>query len=102
MNRRRVVITGIGIVSSIGNNADEVADALRQGRSGISFSEDYKEHGFRSQIHGKPNIDLTEHINKRQPPIHGRRSGIQLHFDAAGDRRQRSRGRRGHRTREPG
>ncbi len=66
MNRRRVVITGIGIVSSIGNNADEVADALRQGRSGISFSEDYKEHGFRSQIHGKPNIDLTEHINKRQ------------------------------------
>ena len=66
MNRRRVVITGIGIVSSIGNNSDEVADALRQGRSGISFSEDYKEHGFRSQIHGKPNIDLTEHINKRQ------------------------------------
>ena len=63
---RRVVITGIGIVSSIGNNAQEVTASLRESKSGIVFSEDYAEHGFRSQIHGAPNIDLTEMIDKRQ------------------------------------
>ena len=66
MERRRVVITGVGIVSSIGRQADEVTDSLREGRSGISSSEDYREHGFRSQVHGKPDIDLSEHIDKRQ------------------------------------
>ena len=66
MERRRVVITGIGIVSSIGRHADEVTNSLREERSGISFSEDYREHGFRSQVHGKPDIDLSEHIDKRQ------------------------------------
>ncbi|MCY3876202.1 MAG: beta-ketoacyl-ACP synthase I [Rhodobacteraceae bacterium] len=66
MERRRVVITGIGIVSSIGRHADEVTDSLREGRSGISFSEDYRENGFRSQVHGKPDINLSEHIDKRQ------------------------------------
>jgi 3-oxoacyl-[acyl-carrier-protein] synthase I len=44
---RRVVVTGLGIVSSIGNNADEVQDSLRDARSGISFSNDFAEHGFR-------------------------------------------------------
>ncbi|MEM7212150.1 MAG: beta-ketoacyl-ACP synthase I [Pseudomonadota bacterium] len=63
---RRVVITGIGIVSSIGNNAQEVTASLREGKSGIVFSEDYAEHGFRSRVHGAPNIDLTEMIDKRQ------------------------------------
>jgi 3-oxoacyl-[acyl-carrier-protein] synthase-1 len=63
---RRVVITGIGIVSSIGNNAQEVTASLRESKSGIVFSEDYAEHGFRSQVHGAPNIDLTEAIDKRQ------------------------------------
>lgn len=63
---RRVVITGIGIVSSIGNNAQEVTASLREGKSGIVFSEDYAEHGFRSQVHGAPNIDLTAMIDKRQ------------------------------------
>ena len=63
---RRVVITGIGIVSSIGNNAQEVTASLRESKSGIVFSEDYAEHGFRSQIHGAPNIDMTEMIDKRQ------------------------------------
>lgn len=62
---RRVVITGIGIVSCIGNNADEVLVSLKDGKSGISAAPEYAELGFRSQIHGKPNIDLAEAIDKR-------------------------------------
>lgn len=62
---RRAVITGIGIVSSIGNNQDEVAQALREGRSGISFSEQFAEQGLRSQVWGKVDIDLSEHIDRK-------------------------------------
>ncbi|MGC1489656.1 MAG: beta-ketoacyl-ACP synthase I [Albidovulum sp.] len=62
---RRVVITGIGIVSAIGNNVAEVEASLRAGRSGIVFAPDYAEHGFRSQIHGQPQIVLEDHIDKR-------------------------------------
>ncbi len=63
---RRVVITGMGIVSSIGNNVDEVTEALKTGKSGIIAAPEYTENGFRSQIHGMPQIDVTEHIDKRQ------------------------------------
>ncbi|MEM9047740.1 MAG: beta-ketoacyl-ACP synthase I [Pseudomonadota bacterium] len=63
---RRVVVTGIGIVSSIGTSAAEVLSALRAGRSGIRFSEEYAEHGFRSRVHGLPQIDVAAHIDKRQ------------------------------------
>ncbi|WP_420339298.1 beta-ketoacyl-ACP synthase I [Roseibium sp.] len=63
---RRVVVTGIGIVSSIGSNAHEVLASLREGKSGISFAPDYAEHGFRSQVHGMPNVDIPELIDKRQ------------------------------------
>jgi len=62
---RRVVITGLGIVSSIGNNAEEVTASLKAGKSGIRFAEDYAEHGFRSRVHGQPQIDLTAEIDKR-------------------------------------
>jgi 3-oxoacyl-[acyl-carrier-protein] synthase I len=62
---RRVVITGIGIVSSIGNNATEVEASLRAGTSGIVFAPDYAEHGFRCRVHGQPNIVLEDHIDKR-------------------------------------
>ena len=62
---RRVVITGIGIISSIGNNKGEVMTSLKEGKSGIVFAPDYAEHGFRSQIHGKPQIVLEDHIDKR-------------------------------------
>ena len=62
---RRVVITGLGIVSPIGNNAEEVTASLRSGRSGIVFAPDYAEHGFRSQVHGKPTIDIAAHVDKR-------------------------------------
>jgi len=63
---RRVVITGIGIVSSIGNDQSEVMTSLKESRSGIEFAPEYAEHGFRSQIHGRPRLDVTEHIDKRQ------------------------------------
>ncbi|SES00757.1 3-oxoacyl-[acyl-carrier-protein] synthase I [Tranquillimonas rosea] len=62
---RRVVVTGLGIVSSIGNNAQEVTAALKAGQSGISASEEMAEHGFRSRVSGALDIDVTEHIDKR-------------------------------------
>lgn len=62
---RRVVITGLGIVSCIGNDKDEVAQSLKDGRSGISFAEEYKERGFRSHVHGMPTIDLDQHVDRR-------------------------------------
>ena len=62
---RRVVVTGMGIVSSIGNNASEVTDSLRNAKSGISFSEDFAEHGFRSQVWGAPTLDPTDQVDRR-------------------------------------
>lgn len=62
---KRVVITGLGIVSPIGNSAEEVTESLRIGRSGISFSPEYAELGFRSRVHGMPKITLEDHIDKR-------------------------------------
>ena len=62
---RRVVITGIGIVSPIGNNATEVEASLRAGKSGIVFAEDYAERGFRSQVKGLPKIVVEDLIDKR-------------------------------------
>ena len=62
---RRVVITGLGIISSIGNNVTEVEASLRAGKSGIIAAPSYTEHGFRSQVHGMPQITLEDHIDKR-------------------------------------
>ena len=62
---RRVVITGLGIVSSIGNNKREVTDSLRTGRSGIEFIKEYEELGFRSQIAGTINIDVDALIDRK-------------------------------------
>ena len=59
---RRAVITGLGIVSSIGNNKDEVTTSLREGRSGITFSEEFEQAGMRSQVWGKVDLDIKEHI----------------------------------------
>jgi 3-oxoacyl-[acyl-carrier-protein] synthase I len=63
---RRVVITGMGIVSPIGNNVAEVLDSLKTGRSGIVAAPDYTARNFRSQVHGVPQINLEEVIDKRQ------------------------------------
>jgi 3-oxoacyl-[acyl-carrier-protein] synthase-1 len=62
---RRVVITGLGIVSSIGNNKREVTDSLRTGRSGIEFIKEYEELGFRSQVAGTININVEELIDRK-------------------------------------
>ncbi|MEJ6388112.1 beta-ketoacyl-ACP synthase II [Gymnodinialimonas ulvae] len=62
---KRVVVTGLGIVSPIGNNAEEVESSLRAGRSGIEASPEMAEHGFRSQIAGTLKIDTSEHVDKR-------------------------------------
>lgn len=63
---KRAVITGLGVVSSIGNNAAEVTESLRNGTSAISNSESFKEMGLRSQVWGALNIDTAEHIDRRQ------------------------------------
>jgi len=62
---RRVVITGLGIVSSIGNNKQEVLDSLREGRSGIEFSQEYADLGFRSQVHGPVRLNVDELIDRK-------------------------------------
>ncbi len=63
---RRVVITGIGIISSIGNNKNEVLESLREGKSGIAFSEEYAELGFRSHVHGAIKLDLATLIDRKK------------------------------------
>src|SRR6201996_4998081 len=62
---RRVVVTGIGIVSSIGNTADEVSAALREARSGVVFAPEYAELGFRCQVHAAPQIDWEALVDRR-------------------------------------
>lgn len=63
--KRRVVVTGLGIISCIGNDTDSVLASLKAGKSGISAAPEYTELGFRSQVHGKPDIDLAANIDKR-------------------------------------
>ena len=62
---RRVVITGLGIVSCLGNNQEEVHESLVNSKSGISFAIEYKEHNLKSHVHGKPNIKLEDHIDRK-------------------------------------
>ncbi len=69
---RRVVVTGMGIVSSIGNSTQEVTASLREARSGISRAEEYAKLGFRCQVHGAPNINVEEMVDRRAMRFHGR------------------------------
>src|SRR5690554_2944694 len=62
---RRVVVTGMGIVSSIGNSTQEVLASLREGRSGISRAEEYAELGFRCQVHGDPKLDWEAQVPRK-------------------------------------
>ncbi len=62
---KRVVVTGLGIISSIGNNAEEVTASLKAGTSGIETSPEMVEHGFRSQVAGTLKINVADHIDKR-------------------------------------
>ncbi len=68
---RRVVVTGMGIVSSIGNNAQEVLTSLREARSGVVFAEEYAKLGFRSQVHGAPTCKAEEIVDRRAMRFHG-------------------------------
>jgi 3-oxoacyl-[acyl-carrier-protein] synthase-1 len=63
---RRVAITGIGVVSSIGNNVSEVTASLRNGTSGIVAAPEYTELGFRSQVHGTVKLDVADHVDRKQ------------------------------------
>ncbi|MBO6717801.1 MAG: beta-ketoacyl-ACP synthase I [Rhizobiaceae bacterium] len=62
---RRVVVTGLGVVSSIGNDAAEVTESLRHAKSGITFSDDFANHGFKCQVWGAPKLDPTELVDRR-------------------------------------
>jgi 3-oxoacyl-[acyl-carrier-protein] synthase-1 len=62
---RRVVVTGLGIVSSIGNNKAEVTDSLRSARSGVEFNQEYADMGLRSHVEGTIDVSLQEHIDRR-------------------------------------
>ncbi len=62
---RRVAITGLGIVSSIGNNKGEVLESLKQGRSGIEYCEEYEKRGLRSHVHGSVKINIEEHVDRK-------------------------------------
>tara|TARA_B110000014_G_scaffold21699_1_gene13863 strand:- start:1718 stop:2929 length:1212 start_codon:yes stop_codon:yes gene_type:complete len=62
---KRVVITGLGIVSSIGNNAEQVLSSLKSGKSGISHSESFAENGLKSHVWGEPDIEIKDHIDRK-------------------------------------
>ncbi|WP_420391457.1 beta-ketoacyl-ACP synthase I [Acuticoccus sp.] len=68
---RRVVITGMGIVSPLGGSTQEVTASLREGRSGIVRAEDYVQHGLRCQVHGAPSADAAEAVDRRAMRFHG-------------------------------
>ena len=67
---RRVVVTGMGIVSAIGNNSQEVLASLREAKSGIVKAEKYAELGFRSQVHGAPTLNPESMIDRRAMRFH--------------------------------
>src|SRR5471032_702739 len=72
---KRVVVSGLGIVSSIGNHADEVTRSLRDAKSGIVTADDYVRLGFRSQVHGSLKIDLDAVVDRRARRFQGDGAG---------------------------
>ena len=73
---KRVVITGMGIVSCLGNDKESVTEALKAGRSGISASEQYREMGLRSQVAGQIDIDLAAHVDRKPLRFMGDAAGF--------------------------
>lgn len=69
---RRVVVTGMGIISSIGNNSQEVLASLKEAKSGLSYAAEYAELGFRSQVYGMPTVDIEALVDRRAMRFHGR------------------------------
>jgi len=72
---KRVVITGLGIVSSIGNDAEEVLASLKAGKSGITHSDSFAEQGLKSNVWGKPTIDIKDHIDRKAVRFMGDAAG---------------------------
>jgi 3-oxoacyl-[acyl-carrier-protein] synthase-1 len=72
---RRVVVTGLGIVSCLGNDAETVTESLREGRSGIRFNQTYADMGMRSHISGTPDINLADHIDRKNIRFMGKAAG---------------------------
>jgi len=72
---RRVVVTGMGIVSSIGNNIQEVTASLHEAKSGITFAPEFEEHGFRSRVYGRPTLDPASVLDRRAMRFHGGGTG---------------------------
>src|ERR1700722_18503319 len=68
---RRVVVTGMGIVSSIGNSTQEVLASLQEAKSGITRAEKFGEMGFRSRVYGAPTIDVEASVDRRAMRFHG-------------------------------
>ena len=89
---RRVVVTGMGIVSSIGNNTQEVLASLREAKSGIVRAEKYAELGFRCQVHGAPTLDPSEFGRPARDALPRRRRRLEPCRHGAGDPRRRPRG----------
>ena len=77
---KKVVVTGLGIVSCLGNNQEEVYQSLLNSKSGISFSEEYKEYNLKSHIHGRPKIKIEDHIERKTMRFMG--SGSAYNFIA--------------------
>ena len=86
---RRVVVTGMGIVSSIGNNTQEVLASLREAKSGISRAEKYAELGFKCQVHGEPEARLGSDGAAQAEALHERRHRLELDRHGSGDPRCR-------------
>ena len=91
---RRVVVTGMGIVSSIGNNTQEVLASLREAKSGIVRADKYAELGFRCQVHGAPTLDPAEARRSPRHALPRRRRRLEPRRHGAGDPRRRARSRR--------
>ena len=87
---RRVVVTGMGIVSSIGNNTQEVLASLREAKSGIVRADKYAELGFRCQVHGAPTLDAVEICRPQGDALPRRRRGVEPCRHGAGHPRRRS------------
>ena len=91
---RRVVVTGMGIVSSIGNNTQEVLASLREATSGVVRAEKYAELGFRSHVHGAPTLNAESMIDRRAHALPWRRHRLEPCRDGPGDPRRRPAARR--------
>ncbi len=98
---RRVVVTGMGIVSSIGNNTQEVLASLREAKSGIARADDYATLGFRCQVHGAPTLDPAEIGRSPRHALPRPRRGLEPRGDGSGDPRRRPSGPARFRTNAP-